>query len=115
MTWTRRNYMRRTSRLGRGATLRRDGKKTRGWARVRRQLKCRFVGMGVTVCELNLPGCMFDSGLGFAHALKRRNIHTDEDMRRVILCCNICHDHLERQGEAQMARIVDGIIARRAA
>jgi hypothetical protein len=93
--------------------MRRDGKKTREWNRVRRQLKCQFVGMGVTTCELNLPGCMVDNGLGFAHALKRRHITNDEDMRRVILACNFCHNVLELNGEAKMSRIVDSIITKR--
>lgn len=104
----RRGYMSRGSkRLG-------PGKRTREREKVRRQLKCKFVGMGVTTCELRLPGCMVDDGLGFAHALKRRHITTDEDMRRVALLCNSCHDVLELQGEAKMSRIIDSIISRRA-
>jgi hypothetical protein len=102
----------RSAPLARGGKLKR-GKKTKAWEKVRRSLKLEFVGMGIQTCELRLPGCAFDNLLGFAHALKRRNIHTDQDMRRVILACNICHDILEVQGEAQMARIVDGIIAGR--
>ena len=99
--------------LHRETPIRRAGRRTREWEKVRRQLKCKFVGMGVTTCELQLPGCMFDNGLGFAHALKRRHITTDEDMRRVALLCNNCHNAIELQGEAKMSRVIDSIIAGR--
>lgn len=111
----RKDYM---SRAGKGRAsdafaLRRLGPKGREWARVRRSLKCEFVGLGVTTCELRLPGCMVDNGLGFAHALKRRHITTPEDMRRVALLCNFCHQIVELQGEAKMSRIIDSIIRHR--
>jgi hypothetical protein len=95
------------------APIRRAGRRTRTWEKVRRQLKCQFAGMGVTTCELRLPGCMFDNGLGFAHRLKRRHIHTTEELRNVILICNNRHDVIELQGEAKMARIFDSVIAGR--
>lgn len=112
----RRPMKARRTPMARGAKpMRRAGKKVREWAAYRRRLKCIFVGLGVTICELRLPGCMVDNGLGFAHALKRRHITTHEDMMRVALLCNFCHSIIELQGEAKMSRIIDSIIARRAA
>lgn len=96
-------------------SLQRRGPKTRLWESVRRRLKCEFVGRGITTCELRLPGCMVDNGLGFAHRLKRRHIATVEELRRVALLCNNCHDVLELNGEAKMSKVIDSLIAKRAA
>lgn len=101
--------------LGRETRMRRAGRRTRDWEKHRRALKREFDAAGNTTCELGLPGCMRDDGLGFAHALKRRHITNDADMRRVALLCNFCHSVIELQGEAKMCRVIDSIIARRAA
>ena len=93
--------------------IRRLGRKGREWARVRRQLKCEFVGRGITTCELRLPGCLIDNQLSFAHRYKRRHIATLEELRVVILCCVPCHNVIELNGEAKMCRIVNSVIAGR--
>lgn len=112
----RKDYMERSrfERRPDSTPMRRLGRKGLEWVRVRRQLKCEFRGLGITTCELGLPGCMVDNGLGFAHALKRRHVATLADLRRVALLCNNCHDTLELNGEAKMCRIIDSLIAKRA-
>lgn len=102
-----------TTPIGRTQFLRRVGRRTRKWERVRRQLKCEFTARGITTCELRLPGCTYDDQLGFAHRLKRRHITTDEELRRVALLCSNCHQTLELNGEAKMCRVIDSLIARR--
>ena len=94
--------------------LPRRGKKTKAWDRARAKIKPVFEAMGITRCEVRFPGCWGGEGLGFAHSLKRRNIHGDE-MAEVVLACNCCHDILESLSEGEMARIVRGIIQARGA
>ncbi len=88
------------------------GKKTKAWEKTRSSLKERFKRAGITVCELVLPGCWRDNGLGFAHSLKRRNIK-DDQLEEVVLACNSCHDVIEVKPESEMAEIVRAIIGRR--
>lgn len=64
----------------RKVALRRVGKKTAEWDRVRAKLKPRFARAGIVRCEVMLPGCWRDNGLGFAHSKKRRNVVTQDDM-----------------------------------
>lgn len=92
------------------ARLERRGPKTRAWERIRRQLKCWFWGHGITTCELQLPGCWIDDGLGFAHRYKRDLITDEEELRVVVLACNHCHQIAELQGHAKMKKIMDGAI-----
>jgi hypothetical protein len=106
-------HLKRNVPLKRSRFVARKGRRTKEWERVRRQLKCEFTARGIQTCELRLPDCMVDNGLGFAHGYKRRHITTVAEPGRVILACNNCHDHIERQGEAAMSRIVDSVIAGR--
>lgn len=92
--------------------LRRVGKKN-WWIPLRAKAKVAFESAGVTTCEVRRPGCWRDNALGFCHSLKRRNIHTEEEKREVILGCNICHDALELLPEDVMYRTVREIILRR--
>jgi 5-methylcytosine-specific restriction endonuclease McrA len=96
-----------------GKPINRRGPRTREWEKVRRSLKCEFTAKGITTCELRLPGCRFDDQLSFAHRVKRRFINTEEELRNVILVCIPCHNVMELQGHAKMARIFDSVIAKR--
>ena len=88
------------------------GKRTREWDNVRAELKIEFEARDITRCELRLPGCWRDNALGFAHTKKRRNLEGD-DIRRVVLACNPCHDRVEFLGESRMQVILERIINRR--
>lgn len=55
----------------------------------------QFNKWGIYSCELRLSGCILTLYLGFAHTKKRRNIINDEDMRRVVLACQPCHERVE--------------------
>lgn len=90
--------------------LNRAGKKGKAWAKLRRVLKCEFAARGLTICELQLPGCWHDNGLGFAHRYKRNLITSEDELRVVILACNPCHDVIEIAGHAKMKKLVDGVI-----
>lgn len=89
--------------------LKRLGKKGLAWEKVRRELKVRFERAGITSCEARGYGCWNDSGLGFAHKKKRRNLGPGE-LSEVALLCNICHDRIELLPEIEMAAIVTQII-----
>lgn len=85
------------------------------WEKLRPKVKVEFERAGITTCELTLAGCCHDNFLGFAHSLKRRNIKTEEEKREVILCCNVCHDFIERLPERRMWQIVKATIGARSA
>jgi hypothetical protein len=70
------------------------GKKTRKWDDVRRELKVEFEKMGVTRCEI----CGIGEWLSFAHRMKRRYIHTADELRFVALLCIPCHEKWEHAG-----------------
>lgn len=93
--------------------IRRAGKKTLHWEKTRKELKIRFERVGITTCEMRTIGCWIDNGLGFAHRLKRRNITTQDELERVALLCNSCHDKLEEGPEQRMADCIDVLIERR--
>ncbi len=83
------------------------------WDKIRHDLLPKFYDAGITSCELMLPQCKRGMFLGFGHAQKRRNIYTIEDMERVILICNQCHQFIEALGSKgiiTMAEIVDRVI-----
>lgn len=92
--------------------MKKVGKKGQAWANKRRKLKREFEAAGITACELRLEGCMGNDGLGFAHALKRRNIK-DIEAAPVLLLCNNCHWQYEKLGEAKMNELVMARIALR--
>ncbi len=71
--------------------LKRVGKKTREWERVRRILKVQFEKWGITCCEL----CGSDFALSFSHRVKRRFIEDEKELRTVILVCARHHEYLE--------------------
>jgi hypothetical protein len=85
------------------------GKKGKEWAKVRKELKKRFLVAGITRCE----SCGSDFALSFAHSLKRRNIANLRQLREVALLCCKCHEAIELSGEAQMHRAILAIIESR--
>lgn len=97
--------------LKKGGKLK-PGKRMKKWAKVRKSLKVEFEAVGITACELGLEGCTGNDGLGFAHALKRRNIKEIESAP-VLLLCNSCHWQIEKLGEAEMNRRVMERIGKR--
>ena len=86
--------------------------KTKEWEEARGILKKEFTTMGITSCELQLPGCWHNTALGFAHADKRRNLGPGE-LFKVILICNQCHAQIEYLPKGQMKKIVLETIANR--
>jgi len=88
------------------------GKKTQEWTDERKVLKEEFEKLGITTCELGLPGCARTNFLGFAHLDKRRNL-TLEDLPKVVLACNPCHDEVELLNRIRMGKILSEIIKNR--
>jgi hypothetical protein len=89
------------------------GPKTKGWEKALRELKAQFLEWGITWCELMYPGCQRTEALGFAHALKRSQhpeMYKTEELKRVALACNSCHDQIERMAALEMERIVARVI-----
>lgn len=56
----------------------------------------QFEKWDIKYCEINFSEvCRIYTYLGFAHTKKRRNISNDEDLRRVVLACQPCHEIVE--------------------
>lgn len=56
----------------------------------------QFQRWGITTCEIKLSvHCRLTNYLTFAHTKKRRKITTPEDLRRVVLACQPCHEVVE--------------------
>lgn len=89
--------------------LRRRGKKTAAWDRVRAKLKKQFFDLGIVRCEQ----CGTDSFLSFAHRLKRRFITDEAELMTVALLCVPCHQVIEHSGHESMYEAVSRIIDNR--
>jgi len=95
------------------------GKKAREWAAARRVLKAHLESIGVTRCELRLPGCSIDFAMSFAHAKLRRHLRADaaagtaENLGTAALACAHCHQRVEQLKPETMKRLVMAAIAKR--
>lgn len=87
-------------------------KKTKEWDQVRKELKQKFLEMGVTSCELGLVNCTGDNYLGFAHTAKRRKL-SYEELYEVALLCNNCHTEIEYSTPEIMAKTIRMLISKR--
>lgn len=59
-----------------------------------------FEEMGITSCEVRLPGCE-QFGETPAHRLKRRH-YTDDRINsyeEIVICCPFCHDIIEKDAK----------------
>lgn len=92
--------------------IKRRGKKTAEWDRVRAEIKKKFEAHGVTTCELRGSQCWNRGWLSFAHSKKRR-LMQGTDIWEVALLCTVCHQNIEAKSHEEMARIVREIIANR--
>lgn len=101
--------------LKRGTGIKKAGKKTLEWSKVREELKKEI---NITRCELDYPGCE-NLYLGYAHCVKRRHLKPDaevgspEHIKTVIMACQKCHDFLESLPESDMSAVVMNTIAKR--
>lgn len=93
--------------------MKRAGKKTKEWDRVRVGLKVKFQRAGITSCEAGFEGCWHDNALSFAHSKKRRLCVTPELMEECALMCVPCHEISERLPHAEMESLILGLIAAR--
>lgn len=84
------------------AEMKRRGRKTLEWERVRRDLKREFEAQGITRCER----CNSDYNMGFAHRLKRRYIDNESELRCCALLCFECHQRWEEYGHERMFNLV---------
>lgn len=92
--------------------------KTEVWYRVmHEEIIPQFDKWGIRVCEIKTDYCKQTMYLGFAHTKKRRDIHTPEDLRRVVLACQPCHEIVEYKCQAtygvSMTEYLDRIIQKR--
>ncbi len=89
------------------------GPRTKAWEQARRELKVQFQLWQIVYCELRYAGCAGGVSLGFAHAKKRSQhpqMYRSDELKRVCLACNPCHDILERKPPEEMNRIVSEVI-----
>lgn len=91
----------------------RKGRRTKEWEAIRASLKPKFAAAGITRCELGLPGCWVDNGLGFMHRKKRRYCDAEE-LHICAIACTACHSIAEAMSHAEMYRMVDAVIRNRA-
>lgn len=105
-------FKRKPSKPMKRTAIKRAGKKTNEWDRVRGLMKVQFSKSGIETCELQYPGCWRDNGLGFAHSKKRRNI-VGTEIEEAILAYSCCHDKIEILKEGAMGDLVRGVISRR--
>lgn len=92
--------------------MKKRGKKTDQWDRIRRQLIIRFQLVGLTYCELQYQGCWRDNGLTFAHRKKRRLCDEDE-LHICVMACQHCHDKVEYIGHEAMFQVIQEVIENR--
>lgn len=57
---------------------------------------------GIYSCELNLPGCQYGMFPTLAHAMKRREIESLEDLEDVVWLCQRCHQFVEALGDRKI-------------
>lgn len=85
--------------LKRGTGLRRIGKRGKINLEANVRLKKIYAEKGITECEIRLPGCLKNWGLGFAHKHKRKDYYQCPEMLgnfyQTILACSSCHDKIE--------------------
>lgn len=68
------------------------------WNKIRdTEIIPQFKAWGIVTCEIRLNPCLKFRYLGFAHTKKRRQITSPDDLRRVVLACQPCHDLVEYQ------------------
>ena len=87
--------------------LKKVGKRGRQWILARAKLKKEYERRGITKCEIHLPGCWGDNGLGFAHRHKRAWYYSRPGLigqfNQTLLACNSCHDKIEHDKQATEA------------
>lgn len=102
--------------LGHGITrkkaMKKVGRKTNGWSKIRRELISRFELCGIRGCELRLDGCMGNFGTAFMHKKRRRHL-TQEGLYEVCIGCAFCHQATDDQGDEVMFLTVTEAINRR--
>jgi len=81
------------------SSLNRIGKVGRANLEANKRLKKWFLDQDITTCEAELPGCLHNWALTFAHKHKRVYYGGDasklSDPQEVILACTACHDTIE--------------------
>lgn len=93
--------------------MKRSGKKTKAWDRVRSKLKVEFQAKNITTCEVMFEGCTGGYNVSFAHARKRTKLREGE-IRDCCIACQSCHRHLDEDlSHDDMYSTVMGIIERR--
>ena len=75
------------------------GKKTKRWLADKEGLKLEYLEKGLVDCEMRLPGCMSDFGLGFAHRHKRGDPRCEHTFKKTCLACAYCHEKTEYDRE----------------
>ncbi len=66
------------------------------WGKIRdNEIIPQFKKWGIVTCEIGLSPCVKFRFLGFAHTKKRREIISEDDLRRVVLACTPCHTLVE--------------------
>jgi hypothetical protein len=93
--------------------MKKNGRKSLDWMKVRRRLSAEFLARGIISCELKYEGCWGKGALSWAHGKKRRHLQGDELATLLILSCTPCHQILERLPESEMCAIVENVIAAR--
>jgi hypothetical protein len=93
--------------------LNKVGKRTKHRWSINARLKHLWEELGITSCELRLPGCVGTFAMGAAHSKKSRFLITDADWMHACLACTHCHQLIEAWPHDQMFKVVSDAIDRR--
>ncbi len=79
--------------------MKRIGKRTKINIKANRILAEKYMELGITKCEIKLPGCMPNFALSFAHKHKRiwyyKTPELLSSMKETLLACASCHAKIE--------------------
>ena len=79
--------------------LRKIGKYGKRNLAANRKLKDNYAGSGITECEIQLDGCTYGFGLGFAHKHKRSwyydKLELLSSIEETVIACSNCHAQME--------------------
>lgn len=73
-----------------------------------------FEERGITTCEVQLDGCLYNDHLSWAHIDKRDSMTLEEYLCCVVLSCvDVCHDTIEKLQHEEMRNVVGHMIDER--
>lgn len=90
------------------------GRKSELELKIEARYKKLFEERGITTCEVQLDGCLYNDHLSWAHIDKRDRMTLEEYLCCVVLACiDVCHNTIERLHHELMRNVVGHMIDER--